>query len=108
MRNSYFMQAVKYGVPYVRIVHLNLHPTCPLCSVFEGKILALEENDKGVMTIDEAYSFGMWHNFCDHVPMAMLLENDISGEENNIKIDLNEQNKKRKEYMDKKGYKFRW
>lgn len=108
MRNSYFMQAKKYGVPYVRIIHLNLHPTCPLCSVFEGKILALEENNKGVMTIDEAYSFGMWHNFCDHVPMAMLLENDISEEEKNIKIDLNEQNKKRKEYMDKKGYKFRW
>lgn len=108
MRNSYFMQAVKYGVPYVRIVHLNLHPTCPLCSPFEGKVLALEDNDKCVMTIDEAYSFGIWHNACDHVPMAMLLENDISGEENNIKIDLNEQNKKRKEYMDKKGYKFRW
>ena len=108
MRNSYFMHAKKYGVPYVRIIHLNLHPTCPLCSVFEGKILALEENNKGVMTIDEAYSFGMWHNFCDHVPMAMLLENDISEEEKNIKIDLNEQNKKRKEYMDKKGYKFRW
>lgn len=108
MRNSYFTEALKYGVPYVRIVHLNLHPSCPLCSPFEGKILALEDNDKGVMTINEAYSYGMWHNYCDHVPMAMLLENDISNEENNVKINLNEQNKKRQEYMNKKGYKFKW
>ena len=103
MRNSYFMQAVKYGVPYVRIVHLNLHPTCPLCSPFEGKVLALEDNDKGVMTLAEASEYSLFHVNCDHVPMAMELTNDFSEDE--IKINLTEENKKRKIYNKKRGFK---
>ena len=103
MRNSYFMQAVKYGVPYVRIVHLNLHPTCPLCSPFEGKVLALEDNDKGVMTLAEASEYSLFHVNCDHVPMAMELTNDFSEDE--IKINLTEENKKRKAYNKKRGFK---
>lgn len=103
MRNSYFMQAVKYGVPYVRIVHLNLHPHCPLCEPFTNKVLALEENDKGVMTLAEANSVGLFHNFCDDVPMSMQLENDFN--EDDIKINLNEENKKRKAYNKKRGFK---
>lgn len=103
MRNSYFMQAVKYGVPYVRIIHLNLHPHCALCEPFTNKVLALEENDKGVMTLAEASSVGLFHNFCDDVPMSMQLENDF--EEDDIKINLNEENKKRKEYNKKRGFK---
>jgi hypothetical protein len=103
MRNSYFMQAVKYGVPYVRIIHLNLHPTCPLCSPFEGKVLALEENDKGVMTLAEASEYSLFHVNCDHVPMAMELTNDFSEDE--IKINLTEENKKRKAYNKKRGFK---
>ena len=102
MRNSYFMQAVKYGVPYVRIVHLNLHPHCPLCEPFTNKILALEENDKGVMTLAEASSQGLFHNFCDDVPMTLQLENDFNDED--IDIKLNEENKKRKAYNDKRGF----
>jgi hypothetical protein len=103
MRNSYFMQAVKYGVPYVRIVHLNLHPHCALCEPFTNKVLALEENDKGVMTLAEANSVGLFHNFCDDVPMSMQLENDFN--EDDIKINLNEENKKRKIYNKKRGFK---
>lgn len=103
MRNSYFMQAVKYGVPYVRIIHLNLHPHCALCEPFTNKMLALEENDKGVMTLAEASSYGLFHPYCDDVPMSMQLENDFN--EDDIKINLNEENKKRKEYNKKRGFK---
>lgn len=103
MRNSYFMQAVKYGVPYVRIIHLNLHPHCALCEPFTNKVLALEENDKGVMTLAEASQQGLFHPFCDDVPMSMQLENDFN--EDDIKINLNEENKKRKEYNKKRGFK---
>lgn len=104
MRKSYFMQAIKYGVPYVRIVHLNIHPSCPLCSVFENKILAIQENDKGVMTIAEADSQGLWHFSCDHVPMAMELTNDFTDKE--IDIKLTDKNKKFEDYYKRKGMKF--
>ena len=103
MRNSYFMQAVKYGVPYVRIIHLNIHPHCALCEPFTNKVLALEENDKGVMTLAEAESVGLFHVACDDVPMSMQLENDFN--EDDIKINLNEENKKRQAYNKKRGFK---
>lgn len=103
MRNSYFMQAIRYGVPYVRIVHLNLHPHCPLCEPFTNKILALQENDKGVMTMAEAAQLGLFHEYCDDVPMGMLLENEYTEKE--IEIKLNKENKKRQVYNKKRGYK---
>ena len=103
MRNSYFMQAIRYGVPYVRIVHLNLHPHCPLCEPFTNKILALQENDKGVMTMAEAAQLGLFHEYCDDVPMGMLLENKYTEKE--IEIKLNKENKKRQAYNKKRGYK---
>ena len=102
MRNSYFMQALKYDVPYVRIIHLNIHPHCALCEPFTNKILALEENDKGVMTLAEANRLGLFHPYCDDVPMSMQLEKDF--DEDDIKINLNEENKKRKQYNDKRGF----
>ena len=103
MRNAYFMQAKKYGVPYVRIVHLNLHPHCALCEPFDNKIFALEENDEGVMTLSEANKLGLFHPYCDDVPMNMELTDDFSEDE--IKINLNEDNKKRKQYNQKRGFK---
>ena len=103
MRNSYFMQAVKYGVPYVRIIHLNLHPHCALCEPFTNKVLALEENDKGVMTLAEASSYGLFHPYCDDVPMNMVLETDY--DEKDIMINLSDENKKRKIYNNKRGFK---
>ena len=103
MRNSYFMEAKKYGVPYVRIIHLNIHPHCALCEPFTNKVLALEENDKGVMTLAEASQMGLFHPYCDDVPMSMQLENEF--DEDDIKINLNEENKKRKAYNKKRGFK---
>ena len=103
MRNSYFMEATKYGVPYVRIIHLNIHPHCALCEPFDNKILALDENDKGVMTLAEANRLGLFHPYCDDVPMAMELTDTFNQDE--IKISLNEENKKRKVYNDKRGFK---
>jgi len=103
MRNSYFMQAKKYGVPYVRIIHLNIHPHCPVCEPFDNKVLALENNDNGVMTLAEASRVGLFHPYCDDVPMNMVLENDY--DETDIDIKLNEENKKRKAYNKKRGFK---
>lgn len=103
MRNSYFMQAKKYGVPYVRIIHLNIHPHCPVCEPFDNKVLALENNDNGVMTLAEANRLGLFHPYCDDVPMSMELTDDFNEDE--IKINLNEENKKRKKYNDKRGFK---
>ena len=102
MRNSYFMQAKKYGVPYVRIIHLNLHPHCALCEPFTNKVLALEENDKGVMTLAEASRYGLFHPYCDDVPMNMVLETDYDVGDTDIK--LSEENKKRKIYNNKRGF----
>ena len=103
MRNSYFMEAKKYGVPYVRIIHLNIHPHCALCEPFTNKVLALESNDKGVMTLAEASQAGLFHTYCDDVPMAMELTDSFHADEINIK--LNEQNKMRKAYNKKRGFK---
>ena len=103
MRNSYFMEAKKYGVPYVRIIHLNIHPHCALCEPFTNKVLALSDNDKGVMTLAEASQQGLFHPYCDDVPMSMQLEEDFN--EDDIKIDLNEENKKRYKYNQKRGFK---
>ena len=103
MRNSYFMQALKYDVPYVRIIHLNIHPHCALCEPFDNKILALEENDKGVMTLAEANRLGLFHPYCDDVPMSMQLEKDFN--EDDIIINLTDENKKRELYNKKRGVK---
>ena len=103
MRNSYFMQAKKNGVPYVRIIHLNIHPHCPLCEPFTNKVLALSDNDKGVMTLAEASQQGLFHPYCDDVPMSMELTDNFSEDE--IKINLSEENKKRYEYNKKRGFK---
>jgi hypothetical protein len=55
------------------------------------------------MTLAEANSVGLFHNFCDDVPMSMQLENGFYEED--IKINLNEENKKRKIYNKKRGFK---
>lgn len=103
MRKAYFMEGKKYGVEYVRIIHLNLHPTCPLCSPFENKVLALSDNDKGIMTLAEASKYNLFHFSCDHVPMSMQFVDDFNSDD--IKINLSEQNKKMYKYNDKHGFK---
>lgn len=103
MRKAYFMEGKRYGVEYVRIIHLNIHPHCLLCEPFTNKVLALSDNDKGVMTLAEANKCGLFHVYCDDVPMSMQFTDDFN--EDDIKINLNEENKKRKTYNEKKGFK---
>lgn len=103
-RLSFFTRAIQYGVDLVRIIHLNLHPQCPLCIPFENKILSITGRTKGYMTIDEAALLGLFHPRCDHVPEAFELEPEDNGKDS--KIELNEANKKRYEYNKKRG--FRW
>ena len=55
------------------------------------------------MTLAQASEYSLFHVNCDHVPMAMELTNDFSEDE--IKINLTEENKKRKTYNKKRGFK---
>lgn len=101
-RLSFFTRAIQYGVDLVRIIHLNLHPTCELCAPFENKILSLTGRTKGYMTIQEAALQGLFHPRCDHVPEAFEIDPEDSGQEG--KIGLNDANKKRYEYNKKRGF----
>lgn len=100
-RTSYFVRAIQYGVDLVRIVHLNIHPTCELCAPFEGKILSINGDEDGYMTIEQAENYGLFHPNCDHVPEELELAPVDNGGEG--VIDLNEKNEKRFEYNNKKS-----
>lgn len=100
-RTTYFVRAVQYGVDLVRIVHLNIHPSCELCAPFEGKILSINGDEPGYMTIDEALDYGLFHPNCDHVPEELELAPEDKGGEGIIK--LNESNQKRYKYNTKKS-----
>ena len=100
-RTTYFVRAIQYGVDLVRIVHLNIHPSCELCSPFEGKILSINGDESGYMTIEEAQSYGLFHPNCDHVPEELELAPEDKGGEGVIK--LNESNEKRYKYNTKKN-----
>lgn len=100
-RTSYFVRAIQYGVDLVRIIHLNIHPTCELCAPFEGKILSINGDEEGYMTLEEAENFGLFHPNCDHVPEELELAPEDKGGEGIIK--LNEANQKRAEYNNKKN-----
>lgn len=113
-RMSFFTRATQYGVDLVRIKHLNLHPQCPLCAPFNGKILSINGNTPGYMTIQEASIQGLFHPNCDHIPEDFELvkqphEKKIRGYERKLrqdgKIELNEANQKRAEYNTKKNFK---
>ena len=99
-RTTYFVRAIQYGVDLVRIVHLNIHPQCELCAPFENKILSINGDELGYMTIAEAESYGLFHPNCDHVPEELELQPEDKGGEG--VIDLNDKNKKRFEYNNKK------
>ena len=100
-RTTYFVRAIQYGVDLVRIVHLNIHPSCELCSPFEGKILSINGDEVGYMTIEEAQSYGLFHPNCDHVPEELELAPEDKGGEG--MISLNESNEKRFKYNTKKS-----
>ncbi len=99
-RLSFFTRAIQYGVDLVRIVHLNINPTCELCAPFEDKILSITGNTKGYLSLQDAQMYGLFHPRCDHVPEQLELAPTDKG--NDGKIELNEANKKRKEYNEKR------
>lgn len=100
-RTTYFVRAIQYGVDLVRIVHLNIHPSCELCSPFEGKILSINGDEVGYMTIEEAENYGLFHPNCDHVPEELELAPQDKGGEGIIR--LNEKNQKRYDYNTKQS-----
>ena len=100
-RTSYFVRAIQYGVDLVRIVHLNIHPTCDLCRPFENKILSINGDTPGYMTIAESQDCGLFHPNCDHVPEELELAPVDKGGEG--VIDLNEKNLKRQESSKKEN-----
>lgn len=100
-RTTYFVRAIQYGVDLVRIRHLNIHPTCELCSPFENKILSINGDVDGYMTIEDAESYGLFHPNCDHIPEELELEPIDKGGEGVIK--LNKENQKRFEYNQKRN-----
>lgn len=101
-RMAFFTRGVQYGVDLVRIKHLNIHPTCQLCAPFENKILSITGNTSGYMTIQEASLQGLFHPNCDHVPEDLELAPTDKGDEG--KIELNEENKKRFKYNQKRDF----
>ena len=100
-RTSYFVRAIQYGVDLVRIVHLNIHPTCELCAPFEGKILSINGDEVGYMTIEQAQNYGLFHPNCDHIPEELELAPVDNGGEG--VMNLNKANEKRAEYNNKKN-----
>ena len=100
-RTTFFVRAIQYGVDLVRIVHLNIHPTCELCAPFENKILSISGKTAEYMTIEEAENYGLFHPNCDHVPDNFQLVKEPSQQDNKIK--LSEANEKRFEYNTKKS-----
>lgn len=98
-RSSYFLRAIQFGVDLVRIIHLNIHPSCELCSPFENKILSINGRTAGYMTMDNAMLYGLFHPRCDHVPEELELQPEDQGGEGEIEI--NEKQKKRFAYSKK-------
>lgn len=101
-RIAFFTRAVQYGVDLVRIIHLNLHPTCELCAPFEGRILSIRGITEGYMSLEEASMQGLFHPRCDHVGEELELAPTDNG--NDGEIILNEANEKRYEYNKKRGF----
>lgn len=101
-RVSFFTRAIQFGVDLVRIIHMNLHPQCPLCIPFNNKILSITGKTPGYMTIEEASMQGLFHPNCDHVPQKLELAPLDKGNEG--VIILSEANKKRFEYNQKKNF----
>ena len=102
-RMSFFTRAVQFGVDLVRIIHMNIHPQCELCIPFNNKILSINGNTPGYMTIEDAAMQGLFHPNCDHIPEKLELAPTDAGGEG--EVELNEANKKRAEYNKKKNFK---
>ena len=106
-RHTFFNAAVARGVDLVRVIHLGISPIeCPLCLPYSQKVLSITGETEGYETVMEAMSNGlMTHENCDHTVRALELAPEDIKEEDKI-INHSEENKKRKEYYKRKGYKF--
>ena len=106
-RHAFFNTAIARGVDLVRVIHLGISPIeCPLCSPYSGKILSISGETEGYETVVEAMSNGlMTHENCDHTVQALELAPDDIKESDKV-INHSEENKKRKEYYKRKGYRF--
>lgn len=106
-RHTFFNTAIARGVDLVRVIHLNISPIeCPLCLPYSGKILSISGETEGYETVVEAMSNGlMTHENCDHTVQALELAPTDIKEDDKV-INHSKENKKRKEYYKRKGYKF--
>lgn len=110
-REAFLLRAIQYKIDLVRIMHLNYHPTCPLCSPFENKILSIRGKTKGYMTVDEAANYGLFHPRCDHIEEFELITEKMPRKkkkkykkerlQKDGVIELNEANKTRYKYNKK-------
>lgn len=66
-REALFTRLIENNEDLVRIVHLNYHPECPLCTPWSGKIISLTGKTKGYPTRAQAEASGLFHPQCDHV-----------------------------------------
>ena len=106
-RHTFFNTAIARGVDLVRVIHLGISPIeCPLCLPYSGKVLSINGETEGYETVVEAMSNGLFtHENCDHTTRALeLAPTDIK--DSDKVINHSEENKKRKEYYKRKGYKF--
>ena len=106
-RHAFFNEGIAKGVDLVRVIHLGISPIeCPLCLPYSQKVLSLQGKTEGYETVEEAMSNGLFtHPNCDHTVQALeLAPTDIK--DSDKVINHSEENKKRKEYYKRKGYKF--
>lgn len=106
-RHTFFNTAIARGVDLVRVIHLGISPIeCPLCLPYSGKVLSINGETEGYETVVEAMSNGLFtHENCDHTTRALELAPENIKDEDKI-INHSKENKKRKEYYKRKGYKF--
>ena len=106
-RHTFFNTAIARGVDLVRVIHLGISPIeCPLCLPYSGKVLSINGETEGYETVAEAMSNGLFtHENCDHTTRALELAPENIKDEDKV-INHSKENKKRKEYYKRKGYKF--
>lgn len=91
-RQAFFAKSLEWGNDLVKVIHLNLHPECPLCAPFNGKVLSISGKTKGFMTWEQAQACGLGHPNCDHIAEAFELAPEREPDDH--LITLSEQNKK--------------
>lgn len=100
-RQAFFIKSLEWGNDLVKVRHLGITPSCPLCEPFENKVLSISGKTKGYMSVYEASQSGHLFGYnCDHIPDELELAPEREDGDN--KIALNEANLK---YLSKNGIK---